>query len=170
MAMAEGLPVEAAAPRQPAYVPNYQNVSAVTAALEGMLGGTACAATPSTSTDTAAVTHATDTPASRHTNLRQGPQIRRATAAITEVCESRVCGQGRIEGRAEIQQPPTNLTDSVDMVIEVGGADLVNGDAQGPPQPNAAPPAQGFDAFGDDLLDQETCDILQARIADTTGD
>ena len=69
----------------------------------------------------------------------------------------------------EIRQPPTDPTDSVDMGIEVGDADLVNGDAQRPPQPNAsAPPAQEFDAFGDNLLDQETRDIFQARIADTT--
>ena len=37
MAVAYGLPVEAAAPLQPAYTPNYQNPDAVTAALEGIL-------------------------------------------------------------------------------------------------------------------------------------
>jgi hypothetical protein len=92
MAVAYGLPVEAAAPCQPAYTPNYQNLDAVAAALEGILGGAASAETPSTSTVTAAVTEAVITPASRHTNLRQRPQTR-ATVAITEARE-RVCGQG----------------------------------------------------------------------------
>ena len=62
--MAYGLPVEAAAPRQPVYMPNYQNPDAVTAALEGILGGTASAETPSTSTVTTAVTKAVVTPVS----------------------------------------------------------------------------------------------------------
>jgi hypothetical protein len=70
----------------------------------------------------------------------------------------------------EIRQPPTDPTDSVDMGIEVGDADLVNGDAQGPPQPNAsAPPAQEFDAFGEDHLDQETRNIKQGFMMDTTA-
>ena len=94
MAVAYGLPVEAAAPRQPAYTPNYQNPDAVTAALEGILGGTASAVTPSV---TAAVTEAVVTPASRH-NLRQRPQTR-ATVAITEA-RARVRGQGQNEGGA----------------------------------------------------------------------
>ena len=67
----------------------------------------------------------------------------------------------------EFQQPPIDPTDPVDMGIEVGNADLVDGDSQGPPQPNAAPPAE-YDAFGEDLLDQETRDILQASIASST--
>ena len=66
MTVAYGLPVEAAAPRQQAYKPNYQNPDAVTAALEGLLGGTASAETPSTTTVTAAVTEAVVTPASGH--------------------------------------------------------------------------------------------------------
>jgi hypothetical protein len=37
MAVAYGIPVEAAAPLQPAYMPNYQNPDAVTATLEGIL-------------------------------------------------------------------------------------------------------------------------------------
>jgi hypothetical protein len=44
-----------------AYTPNYQNPDA---ALEGILGGTASAETPSTSTVTAVVTEAVVTPAS----------------------------------------------------------------------------------------------------------
>ena len=85
-----------AAPRQPAYTPNYPNPEAVTAALEGILGGTASAATPSV---TAAVTEAVVTPASGHTNLHQRPQTR-ATVAITEA-RARVRGQGQNEGGEE---------------------------------------------------------------------
>jgi hypothetical protein len=140
MAVAYGLPVEAAAPRQPAYTPNYQNPDAVTAALEGILGGTASAATPSV---TAAVTEAVVTPASLH-NLRQRPQTR-ATVAITEARATRVRGQGQNEGGGEMQgqnegggemQQPTTDNNSFGLGIEVGNAD------EGPPQPNAAPPAQ----------------------------
>jgi hypothetical protein len=47
MAVVYGFPVEAAAPCQPAYKPNYQNPDA---ALEGILGGMASAEAPSTST------------------------------------------------------------------------------------------------------------------------
>ena len=99
MAVAYGLPVEAAAPRQPAYTQNYQNPDAVTAALEGILGETASAETPSTSTVTAAVTEAAITPVSR---LLQRPQTR-ATVEITEA-RARVRGQGQNEGGGVMQQ------------------------------------------------------------------
>jgi hypothetical protein len=115
MAVAYGLPVEAAAPRQPAYTPNYQNPDAVTAALEGILGGTASAETPSTSTVTATVTEAVVTPASRH-NLRQRPQTR-ATVAITEA-RARVRGQGQNEGGGEMQQPITDPNNSFGLGID----------------------------------------------------
>jgi hypothetical protein len=57
-----------------------------------------------------------------------------------------------------MQQPTTDPNNSFGLGIEVGNAD------EGPPQPNAAPPGE----FGDDLLDEETCAIIQARIAPTT--
>ena len=69
-------------------------------------------------------------------NLRGRPQTRHATLAINEAREreeERLLGQGQKEARAEMQQPPT-------MGIEVGNVDVVAGDLQGPPQPNAAHP------------------------------
>ena len=70
MAVADGLQVEAAAPHQPAYRPNYKNLDAVTAVLEGMLGGTADA---STSTNTTTATEAIQTRTSRCTGLNKRP-------------------------------------------------------------------------------------------------